>query len=258
MKRAISLFLALSMLCFATSAMADVTNSGVTGSRNNLSTMPTAANSNSMPCFRPGDTISFNVSGVTKDEELTVISYITGSASNLSDSTVQYINQYTLTGTTQAISYTIRDEASGIYAIKINDSVGSTVATFYYKVGRATAVLVQGQSSTVSAGTFGTPYRMVQMPDGTWSIGFIGKVTLDSTVVNLMEMGATPGFTVKNTSNSKTTKSYFGQTGNKAVIDLHGTKYEINGSRSFIYGLTVYNVPNGNQDNIQASVSLDN
>ena len=114
MKKAISLFLVLSVLCFATSAMAAIGNSGVTGSRNSVTTMP-SDNSASMPGFRPGDTISFNVTGLTADNELTLISYKMGSESNCSDSTVQYINQYTLTGTTQSVSYTIRNQASGIY-----------------------------------------------------------------------------------------------------------------------------------------------
>lgn len=255
MKKAISLFLALSVLCFATSAMAATNRINTVGNapRNSVTEFGSEYNSASMPGFRPGDTLSFNLNALTVSNELTVISYKYNET--LSDSTVQYINQYTVDSASKIIPYTIRDLDSGVYVLKFNDDA-EEVATFYYKVGTATVELVQSQNSTVSAGTLGTAYRK-QKIGNTWSIGFIGKVTIDSNKVNLADIGATPGFTV-DMGNGKSTKSYFGQSGNKTVADLDRTALEISGSYSFIYGVTVYNVTDGQQDNIKASVSLDN
>nr|MCR4693279.1 hypothetical protein [Bacillota bacterium] len=83
MKKAISLFLALSVLCFATSAMAKPTvddNSIVGDNRTATQTFYTgdisgAGRTTPMPGFRPGDTISFTAKNLTVDSQLTVISY---------------------------------------------------------------------------------------------------------------------------------------------------------------------------------------
>lgn len=259
MKKAISLFLVLSVLCVATSAMAATNRVNTVGQapRNGVLTFGAAYNSASMPCFRPNDTLSFDLSALTVSNELTVISYKYNET--LSDSTVQYINQYTVDSASKTIAYTIRNLDSGVYVLKFNDDANE-VATFYYKVGKAMVVLVPSQNgATVSAGTFGDPYRMQQINGDKWSIGFIGKVTIDSTEVSLSDIGAKPGFTVKNTSTGTSAKSYFGQSDNKTVANLESSPaYEISGSYSFIYGVTVYNVTNGQQNNIKASVSLDN
>ena len=263
MRKAISLFLAASVLAFATTAMAAPTQSGsVTGTpgvRNSVTTFGNAANAASMPCFRPGDTINFTLGNLT-DGELTLITYKDGSAGSLSDSNVQYINQYTISGsTTQAVNYTIRTQDSGVYVIKANDASG-TVATFYYKIGNAAMYTVNGNGE--GSGSFGaenasgSPYILhYDAPSGTYSIGFIGKAVIDSGSVSLADIGAHPGFAI---THGGTTKNYgfgLGSNSGNAVSDL--SSYEISGSYSYIYGITVKGITSGQQTGWTAQAVLD-
>lgn len=263
MKKAISLFLAVSALCFATSAMAVPTTNNLGGNvRNGVATLPTS-NSN-MPCFRNGDTISFTVGSVTSGKELTLISYKDGDAS-----AVQYINQYTLSSASQAVSYTIPDTATtGTYVIKINDE-GGTAATFYYKVGNIKVELIQEDYSVVVDPNYGDPYKIVKITSGshsgTYSVAFIGKVTVTGGGIGLTELGATPGFDIKDTSTNKHSTSRFGTSGNPTVAafeagvsdSTRSGKREIGGNWSFVYGLTIYNVTDGSQGNVKAKAVLD-
>ncbi len=265
MRKVISLFLAVAVLCLSTSAMAAPTAGTVSGMRKstNNTLQGSESSTSSMPCFRPGDTISFSVGSVVSGEELTVISYKNGETPD--DTTVQYINQYTLSSSSQSISYTIRNLDSGVYMLKFTGSTSGS-ATFYYKIGNATVqVLDNDDKDGNGKGTFvtgyGDPYIMKQMDGvgGTWSIGFIGKVTVDSADVTLSDIGATPGFEI--TNGSKTHSYGFGQTGQKTVANLESVtgnaKLEISGSYSFIYGLTLYDVPNGTENSYTAQAVVD-
>lgn len=263
MRKVISLFLAVAVLCLSTSAMAAPTAGTVSGMRKstNNTLQDSASSTSSMPCFRPGDTISFSVGSVVSGEELTVISYKNGETPD--DTTVQYINQYTLSSSSQSISYTIRNLDSGVYMLKFTGSTSGS-ATFYYKIGNATVqVLDNDDKDGNGKGTFvtgyGDPYIMKQANDNTWSIGFVGMVTVDSADVTLSDLGATPGFQI---TNGPKTKSYgFGQEGQKTVANLESVtgnaKLEISGSYSFIYGLTLYDVPNGTQNSYTAQAVVD-
>ena len=237
MKKAISLLLAASVLCFATSAFAATAT--VNTSRNGTTTMPTSAAS--MPCFRTGDTITFTVSGVTNGNELTVISY-KSDAGTLTDSNVQYINQYTLNNTSKAFEYKIREQTSGTYVLKINDSTG-TAATFYYKVANLTATIYNG-SSWVSSG-IGTPY-MAKYSEvrGKWSVGFIGKITKDNNSVTLTEAGVHPGFEIVKGGYDKKYGFDTGVNSGKAVSALENGSFQADGGLSYIYGVTMFDVPN--------------
>ena len=248
MRKAVSLFLAAAVLCLSTSAMASPTAGSITSTvRNGDTSMPSSASSTStMPCFRPGDTITFNVSSLTSGEQLTVISYKEGSSA--SDSTVQYINQYTVSGD-QTVSYTIRSQASGVYKLVFNGSVNGT-ANFYYKVGNATMKIINGNGN--GGGSYvvngpGSPYRIYQDPvSDNYSVGFIGKVTIDSGDISLMDIDANPGFEITE-SGGKTHKYNFGSGVNSGktvanLNDLRGSGIEVSGSYSFIYGLTLYNI----------------
>lgn len=271
MRKAISLFLAASVLCLATSAMAVPSQSGdvsgtlnlsngstSTGTRNGVTGFGNAENAASMPCFRPGDVIIFTIGNLTAGEELTLITYKNGETP--SDSTVQYINQYTVSGTTQAVNYTIRDLTSGIYMLELNGGT-SGKKTFYYKVGDASVqVLDNDAMDGRNHGTFksgeGDPYIIKQAGNGKWSVGFIGKVIVESGDITLGDIGANPGFSI--TNGSKTKKYGYGFNGQKAVSALDATtKYEISGSYSLIYGLTMYNVTDGSQSSIKATAVLD-
>jgi hypothetical protein len=268
MKKAISLFLAVSALCFATSAMALPTTDDLDGDvRNGVDALPTS-NSN-MPCFRNGDTISFNVESVTADTQLTLISYKSGETPGSSN--VVYINQYDLEDTSQAVSYTIPDTTTtGTYVIKINDE-GGTAATFYYKVGNIKVELIQADYSVVVDPNYGDPYKMVKITSGkhsgTYSVAFIGKVTVTGGGIGLTELGATPGFDIKDTSTNpnKHSTSRFGTSGNPTVAafeagvsdSTRSGRREIGGDWSFVYGLTIYNVTDGSQGNVKAKAVLD-
>ena len=250
MKKLISAFLAVGMLAFAASAASAATVASVTGGRNGQTGYVTSfSNKSSMPCFRPGDTINFTVSAVTSGNELTVISAKcndSGGAGALSDSTVQYINQYTLSGSSQPVSYKVRDLEDGIYLVKINDSVG-TVATFYYKVGDPSVELI-----IQSGASAGTPYVAYQHAGG-WSVGFVGQVNMSSPDISLADVGATPGFEVTNGSVTKT----YGVDGSDLddfVDDVMGAN-EITGAWSVTYGMTMYNVPA--QNSVTAEAVID-
>lgn len=262
MKKAISLFLAVSVLCFATSALA-IGTSNLTGYKNGVATLPTS--SSNMPCFRNGDIISFTVTGVTQGRELALISY-----KDNDTSAVQYINQYTLSAGSQAISYKIPDTApTGTYVIKINDGE-TTAATFYYKVGNIKAELVTNRNASTNTGTIvtgqGDPY-MIQLitegeHSGTYSVAFLGKVTIaDADGLTLSDLGATPGFTVENIDTGDSTTSKFGTGTNPSVAALQGvnrTKAEISGDCWFVYALTIYNIPSESAANdLRATATLD-
>ena len=259
MKKVISLFLAATVLCLTTSAMANPsTGSTVTGERNGVNTMPTST-STAMPCFRPGDTINFTVSGLTSGEELTIISYKNGATP--ADANVQYINQYTVSGN-QAVSYTIRNQVSGIYKLVLTGTQNNS-STFYYKVGREPslqAMTGNGENSGTFTGNSGTPYVLhYDAPSNTYSIGFIGKITFENDSVNFSDIGAHPGFSI---THGGTTKEYgFGLDINgvdntdKTVANLDGL--EIAGSYSFIYGVTVKGIPVGQQTGWTAQAVLD-
>ena len=267
MKKAISLFLAVSVLCIATSAMAAPTTNSLGGNvRNGASSLPTAPSN--MPCFRNGDTISFTVSAVTSGKELTLISYKNGTTP--SSSTVNYINQYTLATTSQDISYTIPSTAeSGTYIIKINDEEG-TAATFYYKVGNIEVGLIHSRNESTNNGTYttgqGSPYMIKYIESsknghaGTWSVAFLGKVTVQGTATTLSELGAVPGFTVKKNSSASTykTSKFDGTNGNPTVSELYDTKKQVNGNWSFVYALTIYNISSeSNANAMVATATLD-
>lgn len=268
MRKAISLFLAASVLCLSTSAMAaaptisgnvggSLTN-GDSGTRNNVVAFGNAEDAANMPGFRPGDTIIFTVGSLTVGDEVTLITYKNGDTP--SNSTVQYINQYTAEAATQAIRYTIRSGLTqGIYKLEING--GGTVSNFYYKVGDATVLALHnadrdGNSHGTFSSGYGNPYIIKQAENGTWSVGFVGKVTVGSGEITLGDIGANPGFAIKE---GETIKKYgYGVDGNKAVSTLQETtQYEVSGSYSFIYGLTMYNVTDGHETSITAEAVLD-
>ena len=273
MRKAISLFLAAAVLCLSTSALADVGTTNVANSKNGQTTLnSTYAGSGgrtaTMPGFRPGDTISFDVTGVTNGNEMTLICYKYGAESGgLDNSEVIYINQYTLTKISKDISYKIPASAeSGIYKVVINDS-SNPVANFYFKVGTATVSVLNGngrgnvdgnRTNFVTGTEKGGPYILKKIGD-TYSVGFVGKVTVPSGDIRLQDIGANPGFAI---TDGTTTKQYgFGINVDgvtlKSVAGLDSTVAEVNGSYSIIYGVTMYNVPDGSQNLIKAQAVLD-
>ena len=252
MRKAISLFLVAAVLCLSTTAFATVATSGVTGAKNGETSLNSTYNGTggrtaTMPGFRPGDTISFDVTGVTSGNEMTLICYKYGAESDgLTSSEVSYINQYTLSDTSQEISYTIPAGSAGIYKVVINDS-SSPVANFYYKVGAASAGLLNSRE--------GTQYLIKETGSGTYSVGFLGQVTITDSEVRLQDIGANPGFTIINSASGKTKTYAFGLGTNSGNTVADFDNFEVNGSYSYIYGLTIYNVPASDKDSFTATAN---
>ena len=267
MKKAISILLAVATMAFATSAMAATGTEDLDGNRNESVTTFVAnpASVSSMPCFRPGDTVEFTINGISSGAEVTLVTYKYNQ--DLSNSTVQYINQYTATSSTQAVSYTVRDlgaGSSGVYQVDIKAGSNALVS-FYYKIGKVTASMVTGPSSVTSRNAYAYAIQENYVPGGTyrqhrdWSVAFVGKVTIDSADITLADIGATPGFTIRNASGVD--KTYrFGEGVNSSVTTI-GTYLpadsEISGSYSFVYGMTIYGVSTGNLGTfVQATTAL--
>lgn len=135
MKRTISIMLAVAMLSFATSALADTTSTGTVENKTENKTFAVSPeNTDSMPCFEPGDTVEFTVSGAKTGDDITLLSFKNGE--EVADATVQYIDQYVATGSTQDVVYTIRDLDEGVYNLKIKVE-DNELYTVYYMVGAA-------------------------------------------------------------------------------------------------------------------------
>jgi hypothetical protein len=256
MRKIISAFLAIGMITLAASAASAASVESVTGGRSsNTGVIASPSTTSTMPCFRPGDTINFTVSSVTSGNELTVISAKYNET--LSDSTVQYINQYTLSSSSQPVTYTIRDQADGVYEVKINDSV-NTVATFYYKIGKPVVTIEDANDLDSEAIVSGTPYIIRQF-GSTYSIGFVGRITLSGSVNNFQDVDAQPGFTVTDGSHTKT---YLLDSDKVDDLDAYLTSkasgLELGGNWSIIYGMTMYDIPAANVGDITASAAINN
>ena len=230
MKKAISILVAAAALAFATSAMAAVGGTTTT-SRNSNSTFPTSAAS--MPSFRVGDTLTIEATDLASGNELTVISYKDGAAEK-NDSTVQYINQYTLSDTSKSFDFVIRDEATGVYHLQLNDNANPV--DFYYTIGKVTAELVtQANDASNSDAYYAKEY------DGTWSVGFVGKITVDGGVPS--DFAVNPGFHMTEGAKEQTYHL------NSAPAD---GDYEVNGTSTYLYGFTMYKITAGHQGLIEA------
>lgn len=246
MKRAISILLAVATMAFATSAMAATTVGTVTGSKN-YTTFVTSNSSTTMPCFNPGNTVTFTLTdtGLSAGDQITLITYKYAVSPTYDNTTVQYINQYTATGTTQDVEYVVRDLAAGIYQLDIKAG-DSDVKTVFYKIGTAVAAVIPNADASKRPGNT-TAYRVLQTGPSEYSIGFVGKVTIDSADINLLEMGLKPGFEISNGSKTNTYKFETGTNSLKTVSAAQESDgVEIGGSYSFVYGMTVYNVPSAN------------
>ena len=244
MKKLISVLLTVCAIAANTSALADTDSpsaGNLDNSRNSIQALSTTEEG-SLPGFRPGDILKFDVSNVTSGKQLTLISYKYGDNMELGNNTVQYINQYTLDADSKTIEYKVRDIQEGIYNIVINANDGSKVATFYYKVGNPKLDIIKGTDSTY--------FKSQQNSDGTYSIAFVASATLGSNEVSFGDTGIeTLGITVKQGENSA--KSAFSKNIDDVIKD-YWTNLETEGSLTFYYGLTVYNVPEREINNITA------
>lgn len=250
----------------ASAATSDGVLSGDTA-RNEISTLGTPSadgtsynDKNSLPAFRAGDVLQFDVSDLTADKTLTLISYKYGydSEHNLehTNSTVQYINEYTIAAdsTTQTIEYKVRDIDDGIYKIVINGNDGKEVANFYYKVGTPKVSIVTGAE--------GTDYYVkegFEQYDGStlYSVAFVGKVTIGSGDVSFEDVALQSAGLAFNLKNKNTGAALYEDLTEDQLSKILPEVAEINGSLTIYFGVTMFKIPEGDLDQIKATPRLD-
>ncbi|MBR4720861.1 MAG: hypothetical protein IK057_03760 [Clostridia bacterium] len=282
MKKAISILLAVATMAIATSAMAatgtaDLTSGkdagGVQYNRNSNDFVGSQYDTTTMPCFRPGDTVKFDVTGATEGDDVTLITYKLGQGNNLTTSTVQYVNQYDdIAGTTKNVAYKVRNLESGVYQLDIK--VGeNAIKTVYYKVGTVAATMIPANGNT-------SAYIIKENADGSYTAGFVGKVTIDIADTTLADIGSNPGFSFTNGKRYNFTDeqvadfevanvgAYDGEKVNRLVnsfltgegTNLTGTgsEAELYGGYSFVYGMNIYNINSAaNAEAISATAVTD-
>lgn len=265
MKKAISILLAAATLAFATSAMAATSTGTVANQSSNTTFVSDPTSYSSMPCFRPGDSVSFTISSdetnIAEGTDITLITYKHNQTK--SDSTVQYINQYTATGSGDAVNYIVRDIDTGVYQLDIK--VGTNALyTVYYKIGNVDAVMIPSNGNEYA-------YIIRNNGDGTWSAGFVGKVTVDTPNITLSDIGSEPGFAITIDGNRRkfnfTASQVAGSSLENTAAYASGDALtdaalsagsELYGGYSFVYGMTIYNITSsGNADAIMAEAITD-
>ncbi len=213
-----------------------------------------SSDKSSLPTFRVNDIIKFDVSGLQAGNQFTLISYKVNEE-DLTDSSVQYINQYTLESATQPIEYKVRDISDGIYQITLNANNGEDddIATFYYKVGTPKVDLICTDAAN------GKYYTKIQKnSDNTYSVAFVAKATIGTADVTFSEAGVDSlGLEVKLSENAEPIVQKFddGKIDEivKSFLETNKDNVEIAGSYTIYYGLTVYNIPS--QDAAEAIIA---
>ena len=236
MKKFISAAVAVMLAMGTTSALA-ATSDGTLGvaSRNQVEVFQTVETStDSMPGFRAGDIIQFDVTGLTENKYLTVVSYKMGSGVALGNDTIQYVNQYVIDSETKTIEYAVRENtAEGIYKLSINGNDKTNVINFYYKVGNPDVSMVFGD---------GTSYNVIEeyTTGGVtkYAVGFVAKAVLGSNEVSFGDVGvAELGF--KFTANGKEVTQTLTEEQFNA-IEQASMYAETDGGVAFVYGVTIY------------------
>jgi len=256
MKKLISSALAVAAIVCATSSLA-ATSDGTLGSesRNDVTALQKVdTETSSMPGFRGGDVISFNVGNLISGNNLTIISYKLNNEDSLNNATIQYINQYEIDEVTKNVEYVVRDNVEdGIYKLSLNGNDNSEVINFYYKVGNPEFSVVPGD---------GTSYKKIESYQSggqtKYAVGFVAKAVLGSNDVSFPDVGVSElGFTF--TANGTTITQKLTQEPFDAIAEAQ--KYiESDGGIAFVYGVTVYGIDSMEKANaIVADVyKLDN
>lgn len=221
-------------ICCAGSAFAATSDGtlqeGSTIRNSNTVLQGSVENKAAMPCFRAGDTLNFKVNGLSGNQ-LTIISYKVDK--DIANETVQYIDQRTISGTTDTIKYVIRNIDQGIYRVAVKDST-SSVYNLYYKVGTPTVETVKKDNMNY--------FIKQNNSDGTYSIGFVGRADMGSKDVSFADAGVKSfGFDYgdygkKYLDDSKMTEIY-------KELDAKIAKNEIQGAYSVYFVQTIYSIP---------------
>lgn len=238
MRKLISVILAVaSIVCTTSSLAASSTGALISESRNDISVMETEQTSVAdMPAFRGGDTIQFNVDGLTNEKFLTIISYKYNS-DDFSDATIQYIDQYTIDSSTKMVEYTVRETTKeGIYKLSLSGNDETGIVDFYYKVGNPVITMMPKDENT----NYWNIESYESNGETLWAVGFVAKAVVGSNEVSIEELGV-KGLGIKLTANGKTVSEALTQEQFKAISTAQ-KYYETSGSVAFVYGLTVYGI----------------
>lgn len=139
MKRTIAILLAVATMSFATSALAATGTNSLKKNGSDNGTFAASADAVSMPTYAASDEISFVISGATNGDSITLLS--SKNDAEESNDTIQYIDEYdNITGTTQDVTYVIRDLDEGVYDLKIKVG-GNDLYEVYYKVGSGSGII---------------------------------------------------------------------------------------------------------------------
>lgn len=234
MRKLVSVILAVASIVCTTSSLAATSNGTLSSaSRNDIGTLESVeTNVTSMPTFRGGDTILFDVGGLISGNTLTVVSYKLKDSVELTDATIQYVNQYPIDGETGTVEYVVRDTTEeGIYKLSLSGNDETEMINFYYKVGNPVVAIIPNDA---------TKYWNIEQHDNGYAVGFVAKAVIGSNEVSLEELGiASLGF--KFTANGKELISKLTQEQFDAISDAQ-KYYETDGSVAFVYGVTIYGI----------------
>ena len=220
MKKLISVLLAVSALALSTSAFA----APAVSDRNPAATTLADAATDTLPCFRNGDTVTFQLTDLT-GAQLTLISSKVGATAD--NSTIQYINQYTVSEGAATVTYKIRALTDGTYNILIKDG-DAAVVDYFYTVANPTVALLKDSAEA-------TDYVVAKNANGDQSYAAVASVD----GANFTESGvASVGFTFTDGAKSATSATL-------SAAQLDTIAGEVSGKINVVYGITIKGVDDG-------------
>lgn len=223
MKKLISVLLAVSALALSTSAFAAPDVSDVSNKNPNATTLA-EERTGILPCFRNGDAVTFDLTGLT-GSQLTLISSKVGATAG--NDTIQYINQYTVSGGAQSVTYRVRELTDGTYNILIKDGDAAVVDYFYTVANPSVAIL------TASA----DPTDYVVAKNAKNDQAFAAVASVDG--ANFTESGVkSVGFTFTDGTKKATSSTL-------TAAELDNIAGEVKGKINVVYGITVTGVGEG-------------
>lgn len=258
MKKLVALLVSCSLMSASIAAnAASVGNLTGTESNNDNAQLATENTVSLMPCFRAGDTISFDLSGLSAGSTVTLISSKVSAAGAYSNTNVQYINQYDEVGENQLIGFTVRAGQEGIYDLKIND--GTNTATFYYMVANPLFNTLKGGTDVAPTNYYVKGDLYYAGTSGFYNLGYVGTIEMGTDEVSLADAGVENiGFTITKGSVSDTYGLLNGEDDTAHTEFLTTTGAIESEKVIYYYGVELNRVPQGEIDNIEAiAVELD-
>lgn len=255
MKKIALVLCAMMTLSCMNSVFAATVSDTTTSSRNTTESFATVS-TDSMPSFRAGDTLSFNVSGLAEGTQLTIISYKVNGG-EIGNDTVQYIDQRTIKSDTDKVEYKIRDINDGIYCVAVKDG-NSSAYTLYYKVGTPKVEVIKGAGNT---DYYVTEENKDANGNTVYSVGYLAAASFKTDELSLEDYGIS-GFGFRYSlegyedADVAPTEAQVNEL--KKQIDEWINGNEVQGEFSFYYINTIKNVPAGDEGNITAKATMYN